>query len=61
VLRAVGPWYTFLRDIFNDWDASAAQAATQGTEVTLVFVNVHSGQGYITVDGNEATGRTSLA
>jgi hypothetical protein len=37
----------------DDWDVPAAQAATQGTDVALVFVSAHSGEGYITVDGNE--------
>ena len=40
---------------FSNWDLVGAQATVeaQAAEVALVFVNSDSGEGYITVDGNE--------
>ena len=37
----------------NNWDLSGAAATALGQDVALVFVNADSGEGYITVDGNE--------
>jgi len=38
---------------FNNWDLASAAAAVVDQEVAIVFVNSDSGEGYITVDGNE--------
>ncbi len=37
----------------NNWDLAGAQATALDQDVALVFVNVDSGEGFITVDGNE--------
>ncbi|KAI0776599.1 glycoside hydrolase superfamily [Trametes elegans] len=37
----------------NNWDLAGAAAAAVDQDVALVFVNADSGEGYITVDGNE--------
>lgn len=38
---------------FQDWDTEGAANAAIENDVALVFVNADSGEGYITVDGNE--------
>ncbi|KAI0640926.1 glycoside hydrolase superfamily [Trametes meyenii] len=37
----------------NNWDLAGAAATALDQDVALVFVNAQSGEGYITVDGNE--------
>ncbi|KAI0753721.1 glycoside hydrolase superfamily [Fomes fomentarius] len=37
----------------NDWDLAGAASTALDHDVALVFVNADSGEGYITVDGNE--------
>ncbi|EIW57101.1 uncharacterized protein TRAVEDRAFT_65850 [Trametes versicolor FP-101664 SS1] len=37
----------------NNWDLAGAQATALDQEVALVFVNADSGEGFLTVDGNE--------
>ncbi|KAH9922142.1 beta-glucosidase [Amylocystis lapponica] len=37
----------------NDWDTAGAANAVRDVDVALVFANADSGEGYITVDGNE--------
>lgn len=37
----------------NNWDLEGAQATALDQEVALVFVNADSGEGFLTVDGNE--------
>ncbi|KAI0669069.1 glycoside hydrolase superfamily [Trametes maxima] len=37
----------------DNWDLAGAAATALGQDVALVFVNAQSGEGYITVDGNE--------
>ena len=37
----------------NNWDLAGAAATALDQELALVFVNADSGEGYITVDGNE--------
>ena len=40
-------WY------LNNWNLNGVANAVQQQDVALVFVNADSGEGYITVDGNE--------
>ncbi|OJT07008.1 hypothetical protein TRAPUB_2138 [Trametes pubescens] len=37
----------------NNWDLAGAQATALDQDVALVFVNADSGEGFLTVDGNE--------
>jgi hypothetical protein len=48
---------------FDDWNTALAGNMAYGQAVALVFTNSDSGEGYITVDGNEGdryVPRTSL-
>ena len=38
---------------FDDWDTALASNMAFGEAVALVFINSDSGEGYITVDGNQ--------
>jgi beta-glucosidase len=40
-------------NVSNDYDFAAVAAAVHGTEVAIVFANADSGEGYLTIDGNE--------
>lgn len=53
--RAVITWFT------DDYDLAGAAVAAVGRAVALVFVNADSGEGYITVDGNEGDRRNLTA
>ncbi|CCM01675.1 uncharacterized protein FIBRA_03738 [Fibroporia radiculosa] len=44
---------TSLTNWYYDWDTEGAASAALQIDVALVFVNSDSGEGYITVDGNE--------
>ncbi|TPX72551.1 hypothetical protein CcCBS67573_g05777 [Chytriomyces confervae] len=37
----------------NNWDIPAVEAAAAAAGTSIVFVNANSGEGYITIDGNE--------
>jgi hypothetical protein len=40
-------------NVSDNWDYAAVAKAVTGAEVAIVFANADSGEGYITVDGNE--------
>ena len=44
---------TRVANVSNNYDLDAIAAAVTGAEVAIVFANSDSGEGYITVDGNE--------
>ncbi|KAF7795755.1 hypothetical protein EIP86_006922 [Pleurotus ostreatoroseus] len=45
--RTTVSWY------LNNWNLAGASSMVPGFEAAIVFVNADSGEGYITVDGNE--------
>jgi hypothetical protein len=45
--RALVNWW------LNNFDLNGASGAVAGQDAAIVFVNADSGEGYITVDGNE--------
>ena len=45
--------HTSLKNVSNNFDFTAIAKAATGAEAAIVFVNADSGEGYITVDGNQ--------